>query len=81
MPTLTTFIQHSIWRTRAIRQKEEIKGIRIRKEVTSSLLTDDMIELEKEKKKTKNLPKKLSELMKEFSKLQYTKSNIKKPVH
>ena len=58
MPTLTTFIQHSIRSpSQRIRQEKEIKGIQIgKKEIKLSLFADDMIlYIENPKDATKKL--------------------------
>ena len=56
MPTLSTFIQRSIGRYRAVKQEKEIKGIHIGKgEVKLSLFADDMISyVENPEDSTKN---------------------------
>ena len=44
MPTLVTFLQHSVGSSSHSRQENEIKGIQIgKKEVNLSLFADDMI--------------------------------------
>ena len=79
MPTLTTFIYHSIGSpATAIRQTKEIKGIQIgREEVKLSLYADDMIlYIENPKDSTQ----KLLELINKFSKVAACKINIQKLV-
>ena len=72
MPTLATFIQHSIGSPRHSSQRRKIKGIQIGKEeVTLSLFADDMI-LHVEN--PKDTIKKLLELINEFSKVAVCKN-------
>ena len=67
MSTLTTFIQHSFRSpSHAIKEEKEIKGIQIGKEVKLSLCADDMtLYIEN----TKDVTRKLVELINEFSKV------------
>jgi hypothetical protein len=63
---------------RAIRQEEEIKGIQIgKKEVTLSLLEDDMILYLKD---PKNSTKRFLDIINNFSKVAENKINLQKSV-
>lgn len=56
MSTFTTFIQYTTGNlARVIRKEKEIKGTQIRKEVSPSLLADDMIDIENSKDYIKKL--------------------------
>ena len=78
MPTLTTFIQHSIGSPSHRNQTKEIKGIQIgREEIKLSLNADDMkLYIENPKGSTH----KLLELSNKFSKIVGYKINFQKSV-
>ena len=76
MPTLTTTIQHSqIALATAIKEEKEIRGIQIGKEVKLSLFADDMILYIEN---TKDMIRKLLELINEYSKVTGYKINTQK---
>ena len=78
MPTLTTFIQHTIGSpSQSNQKKKKIKGIQSGKEVKLSLFADDTIlHIENPKDATR----KLLQLINEFSKFVDNKINIEKSV-
>ena len=78
MPTLTTFIQHTIGSpSHSNQKKKKIKGIQSGKEVKLSLFADDTIlHIENPKDATR----KLLQLINEFSKFVDNKINIEKSV-
>ena len=76
MPTLTTTIQHSFGSFSHSREEKEMKGTQIgKKEVKLSLFADDMILYIEN---PKDFPRKLLELINEYSKVAGCKINTQK---
>ena len=78
MPTLTTFIQHSVESLSHSNQRKEIKGIQIEKEEVKLLLFADDIILYIEN--LTDATKKLLKIKNEFSNFAGYKINIQKSI-
>ena len=78
MPTLTTFIQHSVESLSHSNQRKEIKGIQIEKEEVKLLLFADDIILYIEN--LTDATKKLLKIINEFSNFAGYKINIQKSI-